>query len=154
MLEINSAIVNHERWRVFAHTYNRLWTVSGGTGRIPSTNFFLLALYCRAQPFSKSSLVSFERPNFGVESRLSPFHCQLFLQLGNFEFNFVPSKNSYYFLAPSSDLDKTKTKRDKEMDTPMIAWFLSVVIRGDEISRSISLEEGAPINTIREKEKE
>lgn len=40
------------------------------------------------------------------------------------------------------------------MDTPMIAWFLSVVIRGDEISRSISLEEGAPINTIREKEKE
>lgn len=106
------------------------------------------------QPFSKSSLVSFERPNFGVESRLSPFHCQLFLQLGNFEFNFVPSKNSYYFLAPSSDLDKTKTKRDKEMDTPMIAWFLSVVIRGDEISRSISLEEGAPINKIREKEKE
>lgn len=50
-------------------------------------------------------------------------------------------------------MDKTKTKRDKEMDTPMIAWFLSVVIRGDEISRSISLE-GAPINKIREKEKE
>lgn len=55
-------------------------------------------------PFSKSSLASFERPNFRGESIRDSllFIANYFFnfEISKIEFNFVPSKNSYYFLAP------------------------------------------------------
>lgn len=65
------------------------------------------------------------------------------------EFNFVPSKNSYYFVASSGDLD---TRRRREVKNIVISdiddRLIFIVIRGDEISCSIFLEESAPINNV------